>query len=114
MPPRNSKTNTFAKYNHVSTVNESKKAYLRQEVDKLINNFPKISDYRNSDYAVQYRKYLEGCMTSGKSPNESFYKKDTDGDPRYVNKRWYQDRAKGKVGAWDYDDKSRITPELEQ
>ena len=73
-----------------------------------MSRFSKMGNYKDNIYQLQYQEYLDSLAASGKAPSTDFYKADDDGDPRYVGAKWYQDRAKGRVGAWDVDDKTKL------
>ena len=93
MPPRNSKTKAFRKYNYVKsptvTIISIEKAYdAIVKPHEAINN----ENYRQFE-AYKQERIAKGLNLTGSI--DSIIKADEDGDSRYVDKQWYKNRAKG-------------------
>lgn len=93
MPPRNSRTKAFKKYNHVksptSPVIPLDKLYATiLNPQKAINNpiYKEFEEYKNKNYSngINFTDIIDKVI-----------KADDDGDSRYINKQWYKNRAKG-------------------
>ena len=93
MPPRNSDTKAYRKYRTIGPKNETnitKESIYESIIDptKAINN----------PYNTAFEQYRAQKIASGEIISDSIdreLKDDDDGDPRYVNKKWYQNKAKG-------------------
>lgn len=92
MPPRNSKTKAFRKYHYVSE--GSKKI----PIETIYNNILKPETAINNDYEKDFKAYKKRMEDQGidiQKRIQACIKDDQDGDPRYMNTDWYQDKLKG-------------------
>jgi len=93
MPPRNSRTKAFRKYRYVKSPTAKSIPY-----DTILNKILKPYDAVNNPIFQEFEKYKQDKLIGGIDPGsivDSVLKSDEDGDSRYVNKRWYINRAKG-------------------
>ena len=93
MPPRNSRTKAFRKYNYVKSPTA---AVI--PLDKIYDRILKPQEAINNDIQKKFEAYKQERIAKGlnlTAPLDKIIKSDEDGDSRYVNKQWYKNRAKG-------------------
>jgi hypothetical protein len=93
MPPRNSRTKAFRKYNYVKSPDA-----VSIPMEKIYNTILKPEDSIGNSIYKQFEEYKNERAAKGMNltaPIDRMIKSDEDGDPRYINKQWYKNRAKG-------------------
>ena len=93
MPPRNSITKAFRKYNYVKSPT-AQSIPMSRIYDKIL----KPEDCIGNSVQEEFEKYKQERVAKGLNltgPLDKMIKDDEDGDPRYISKQWYKNRAKG-------------------
>ena len=93
MPPRNSITKAFRKYNYVKSPTA-----VQIPMEKIYDTILKPHEAINNMIQKQFEAYKQDRIAKGLNLTASLdrmIKSDEDGDSRYVNKQWYKNRAKG-------------------
>lgn len=91
MPPRNSMTKAFRKYHYVQSPNAQK-----IPIEKIYDTILKPQNAIGNELESEFEKYKAARLAQGldlTSCIDEALKADDDGDPRYINKQWYKERA---------------------
>ena len=93
MPPRNSRTKAFRKYNYVKSPTAPS-----IPMEKIYDKILKPQEAIGNNIQKMFEEYKAERRAKGLSLTsniDKMIKSDEDGDVRYVNKPWYKNRAKG-------------------
>lgn len=93
MPPRNSRTKAFRKYNYVKSPTA---AVI--PMDKIYDRIIKPQEAIGNPIQKEFEAYKAERRAKGLSLTgnlDKMIKDDEDGDIRYKDKPWYKNRAKG-------------------
>lgn len=91
MPPRNSNTTTYKPYRK-----EGRSAKI--PIEHIYDSILKPEKSINNPIFKEFEAYKQKAIFDGIDIEEkiqNIFKDDQDGDERYVNSDWYQDRLKG-------------------
>ena len=91
MPPRNSMTKAFRKYHYVPSPTSPK-----IPIEKIYDTILKPQNAIGNTFETEFEQYKAARLAQGldlTSCIDEALKADDDGDPRYVNKDWYKEKA---------------------
>lgn len=97
MPPRNSITKPFKRYEKSSN-NELWKTGVTIPMGVIYEKILKPKQVMNNTYLESFEEYKRNKIKYKDPISSSFdkmLKADDEGDPRYINRDWYRNRAKG-------------------
>ena len=93
MPPRNSVTKAYRKYNYVKS-----ETARRIPMDRIYGMILDPNDAIGNPIQQKFEDYKKERMAKGLNITgeiDRMIKSDDDGDPRYIGRQWYINKAKG-------------------
>lgn len=93
MPPRNSNTKAFKKYNYIKSPNAK-----IIPIETIYGNILKPENSINNEYYKSLEAYKKKMSDDGidiQKRIQKLFKDDDDGDERYINTDWYKRKLEG-------------------